>query len=135
MKVKKAFWGVLLISGSLGVSAVEAHDFRSSELSQVRDQWTRTGDDSALPPGVPGVTDDMPGYISEHDAMAVEEALANNGYDPGRIDGMIDSDTQAAIREFQRDNDLAVTGTIDRETQKELRVSRYDSGQRAYPRS
>jgi len=48
---------------------------------------------------------------------------------------MIDSDTQAAIREFQRDNDLAVTGTIDRETQEELRVSRYDSGERAYPRS
>ena len=135
MKVKKAFWGVLLISGSLGVSAAAAHDFRSSELSQVRDQWTRTGDDSALPPGVPGFTDDMPADVSEHDAMAVEEALANNGYDPGRIDGMIDSDTQAAIREFQRDNNLAVTGTIDRETQEELRVSRYDSGERAYPRS
>ena len=135
MKVKKACWGVLLISGSLGVSAAAAHDFRSSELSQARDQWTRTGDDAARPPGVPGVTDDMPGDVSEHDAMAVEEALANNCYDPGRIDGMIDSDTQAAIREFQRDNDLAVTGTIDRETQKELRVSRYDSGERAYPRS
>lgn len=49
----------------------------------------------------------------------MEDALADNGYDPGRIDGIIDSDTRAAIREFQRDRDLAVTGTMDRETEKE----------------
>ena len=54
---------------------------------------------------------------------------------PDGIDGIIDSETRAAIREFQRDRDLAVTGTMDRETEKELRISRYSSGERRYPRS
>ena len=135
MNVRTAFWGALLISGSLGVSAA-AHDSRWSERL-AEDRWTESGDDSALPPGVPGVTDDSQGVVSGQDVIVivVEDALADNGYDPGRIDGIIDSDTRAAIREFQRDRDLAVTGTMDRETEKELRISRYSSGERRYPRS
>ena len=136
MNVRTAFWGALLISGSLGVSAA-AHDSRWSERLDAEDRWTESGDDSALPPGVPGVTDDSQGVVSGQDVIVivVEDALADNGYDPGRIDGIIDSDTRAAIREFQRDRDLAVTGTMDRETEKELRISRYSSGERRYPRS
>jgi hypothetical protein len=134
MNVRTAFWGALLISGSLGVSAA-AHDSRWSERLHAEDRWTESGDDSALPPGVPGVTDDSQGVVSGQGAIVVEDALADNGYDPGRIDGMIDSDTRAAIREFQRDRDLAVTGTMDRETEKELHISRYSSGERGYPRS
>ena len=39
-----------------------------------------------------------------------------NGYDPGRMDGFMDNDTRAAIREFKKDNDLVVTGSIDEKT-------------------
>ena len=134
MNVRTAFWGALLISGSLGVSAA-AHDSSWSERLDAEDRWTESGDDSALPPGVPGVTDDSQGVVSGQGGIVVEDALADNGYDPGRIDGIIDSETRAAIREFQRDRDLAVTGTMDRETEKELRISRYSSGERRYPRS
>jgi peptidoglycan hydrolase-like protein with peptidoglycan-binding domain len=82
---------------------------------------------------VPGVTDEPIGVV-ESEPMAVEHALAANGYDPGRVDGVIDGDTRAAIREFQRDRDLAVTGAIDHDTGEELQMSRY-SGERAYPGS
>jgi hypothetical protein len=134
MNVRTAFWGALLISGSLGVSAA-ADDSRWSERFHAEDRWTESGDDSALPPGVPGVTDDRQGVVSGQGAIVVEDALADNGYDPGRIDGIIDSDTRAAIREFQRDRDLASTGIIDRETEEALRMGRYDSAERGYPRS
>ena len=61
----------------------------------------------------------------------LEEALASKGYDTGRIDGMVDSETRAAIREFQQDNDLAVTGTFDEQTEQQILMSRSD--ERAHP--
>lgn len=126
--MKKAFWGVLLVSGSLGVSTAAAHEVRWSEPSHAEDNWSPVGDDATLPPGVPG---ESFGTASEGNVMALEEALADNGYDPGPIDGMIDSDTRAAIREVQEDHDLAVTGSIDRETEQQLGMSRGESFDRA----
>jgi peptidoglycan hydrolase-like protein with peptidoglycan-binding domain len=46
----------------------------------------------------------------------MEQALSNDGYNPGAINGVIDDQTQAAISEFQADHDLAVTGVVDAET-------------------
>lgn len=44
---------------------------------------------------------------------------------------MIDSDTRVAIREFQKDNDLTVTGSIDHETELQLGMGRNDSIKRS----
>ncbi len=41
---------------------------------------------------------------------AVQQALTSLGYEPGPNDGMADPKTRAAIRAFQADHDLAVTG-------------------------
>ncbi len=38
----------------------------------------------------------------------VQQALKDRGYDPGPVDGVIGSQTRAAIRQFQQDNGLAV---------------------------
>ena len=133
MKVKKAFWGALVISGSLGMGAAAAHDGSLSGSPHVNDEVTRSGDDTVLPPGVPGISDDRVGRTSDQEAMMLEEALASKGYDPGQIDGMIDSETRAAIREFQQDNDLAVTGTFDEQTEQQILMSRSD--ERAYQQS
>jgi peptidoglycan hydrolase-like protein with peptidoglycan-binding domain len=40
----------------------------------------------------------------------IQSGLASLGYDPGPADGRIGPKTQAAIRKFQADNQLAVTG-------------------------
>lgn len=45
---------------------------------------------------------------------AVQSALANQGYYRGRIDGVIGARSRAAIREYQRQNGLPVTGRVDR---------------------
>jgi hypothetical protein len=81
-----------------------------------------SGDDSTLAPRVPGVTEDSSRDMSERKGMQVEESLAGKGYHPGRIDGLIDGDTRAAIKSFQKDRDLAATGIIDPRTGELLGV-------------
>jgi hypothetical protein len=46
-------------------------------------------------------------------AMSVQTKLANDGYYHGQIDGVLSSDSLEAIRQFQVDHGLAVTGKID----------------------
>jgi Putative peptidoglycan binding domain len=44
--------------------------------------------------------------------VLVQEPVARRGYYTGQVDGVIGPQTRSAIREFQRDNGLAVTGRI-----------------------
>jgi hypothetical protein len=59
-------------------------------------------------------------YSAEVD---VQSALADRGYYDGPIDGIIGSGTRRAVRAFQRDNGLPVTGRIDRRLLNALRAS------------
>ena len=52
----------------------------------------------------------------------IEQALQDKGFDPGSVDGVIDTQTQSAISQFQRDNNLPATGTVDEQTAKRLGV-------------
>jgi carboxyl-terminal processing protease len=65
--------------------------------------------------------------LTESDAMRLEEALVQRGYDPGPVDGMIDEKTRAAIQEFQNDHQLAATGIVDQETGELLGVIVFES--------
>jgi hypothetical protein len=46
-------------------------------------------------------------------AMSVQTKLAEQGYYRGQIDGIIGSGSVQAIRQFQSDHGLAITGKID----------------------
>lgn len=50
----------------------------------------------------------------------VQTQLNNNGYYFGPINGSIDSDTQAAIANYQHDRNLPVTATVDQATVESL---------------
>jgi len=52
----------------------------------------------------------------------VQERLHVNGYDIGRIDGVLDERTQGAIAQFQQANALPAGGNMDDETMKALGV-------------
>ena len=52
----------------------------------------------------------------------IEQALQDKGFEPGSVDGVIDTQTQSAISQFQRDNNLPATGMVDEQTAKELGV-------------
>jgi hypothetical protein len=56
--------------------------------------------------------------------VLVQSALARRGYYEGQVDGVIGPGTRSAIREFQRDNGLQVTGRIDSQTVQALRKGR-----------
>ncbi|MEM1432906.1 MAG: peptidoglycan-binding domain-containing protein [Pseudomonadota bacterium] len=51
----------------------------------------------------------------------VQARLNNLGYFCGAIDGVVDTLTENAIREFQREHDLEVTGAADDQTLAALR--------------
>jgi peptidoglycan hydrolase-like protein with peptidoglycan-binding domain len=60
--------------------------------------------------------------VSRNDMKAAEQALQAKGYSPGRLDGMADDAARSAIRSFQKDKGLPITGTIDRRTADDLGV-------------
>ena len=58
--------------------------------------------------------------------MAVQRALKDKGYDPGPIDGKMNSRTQAALKSFQSASNLQATGVLDSESASKLGLR--DSG-------
>jgi carboxyl-terminal processing protease len=54
------------------------------------------------------------------DVKAAEEMLKALGYNPGKVDGFFDQDTEAAVKEFQKKNNLKETGVLQGETTLQL---------------
>jgi len=50
----------------------------------------------------------------------VQKKLKQLGYNPGPLDGIWGSKTQKAVKKFQQDNGLLVTGKLDDETRRQL---------------
>lgn len=57
---------------------------------------------------------------SSAEVKGAEEMLKAAGYNPGKVDGFYDQDTEAAVLKFQKDNKLKATGTIKDETTMKL---------------
>jgi peptidoglycan hydrolase-like protein with peptidoglycan-binding domain len=51
-----------------------------------------------------------------------QQRLKEFGYDPGPINGMVGGHTTEALRRFQTERGLPVTGELDRETARRLRI-------------
>jgi peptidoglycan hydrolase-like protein with peptidoglycan-binding domain len=62
------------------------------------------------------------GSASRSAVSNAQEQLKNDGYYNGRIDGIDGTMTHAAIRKYQRDNNLTVNGRLDRATRNKLGV-------------
>lgn len=60
--------------------------------------------------------------VDEQQTKKVEQALKEKGFEPGRVDGVIDSQTQIALLEFQRDHNLPATGIVDGQTAEQLGI-------------
>lgn len=66
------------------------------------------------------------GAAEKFDAAAyqVQKKLEELGYDPGLADGIWGKKTTEALKRFQRDNGLPVTGQLDARTKAELNVKK-----------
>ena len=60
--------------------------------------------------------------VAMADMRAAQEALKTHGFDPGPVDGRMGPRTSAAISDYQRKNDLPVTGMLDDATMAKLDV-------------
>ena len=54
--------------------------------------------------------------LNELTARVIEQRLDTLGLDPGEVDGRFDNDTRRALRNYQRDRGLGVTGYLSEET-------------------
>jgi hypothetical protein len=59
------------------------------------------------------------------DVYQAQIKLSKLRYQPGRIDGLMGANTTAAIKQFQSNNGLPITGKLDEKTRQELQVE-YD---------
>ncbi len=74
--------------------------------------------DRAQPPSQSGAAQPS---MARSDIREIQSLLAQSGYDPGPIDGLMGQKTRTAIRAFERDNGLSVTGRPSRQLQADLR--------------
>jgi len=61
-----------------------------------------------------------PKKLSKEDIRKLQERLTELGYSPGPVDGMWGKKTEAALKKFQEEHGLSVTGKFDTETTKKL---------------
>ena len=60
--------------------------------------------------------------MGRQNVQQAQEALKNQGYDPGPIDGIMGSQTRQAVRDFQSKNGLRQTGMLNAETKQKLNI-------------
>jgi len=85
-------------------------------------QQTLPGQQGTIPEVIerPGATNPM--IVSGDEVRKAQQALKNKGYDPGKISGTLDTETQQAVRKFQQDNNLLATGILDEKTAAKLGI-------------
>jgi peptidoglycan hydrolase-like protein with peptidoglycan-binding domain len=66
----------------------------------------------------------MPGASAADrgDVKKVQETLRSKGYNPGSVDGVLGPQTRGAISEYQKSENLPVTGHLDAQTAGKLGV-------------
>jgi hypothetical protein len=62
------------------------------------------------------------GTGGQQDIRQAQEALKNQGHDPGPIDGVMGPQTRQALRAFQSSNGLKQTGMLNAETKQKLNI-------------
>jgi peptidoglycan hydrolase-like protein with peptidoglycan-binding domain len=60
--------------------------------------------------------------------LEAQHALKGKGFDPGALDGVYGPKTQAAVREFEKKNDLPVDGLLSLQTLSALGVTNSGAG-------
>ena len=74
-----------------------------------------------------GIMNARPAPDSGDDVREAQQTLLDIGYWPGPIDGILGSRTRAAIRQYQKDENLPVTGRLDADTARKVEEARRTS--------
>src|SRR5262249_60895257 len=107
----------LLAGGAAGAGSLYFQGAKELRLGPGTEMDIETVTPSVRPLGPP--------QIMRYDrslVMDVQRALRDEGYYTGAINGILDWRTRSAISQFQSDNNLVITRTIDRNTANVLGV-------------
>jgi peptidoglycan hydrolase-like protein with peptidoglycan-binding domain len=115
--------GITLASQPIFAQAVPETGQRGGSSSEKGGGTSSQKMDAPAKPDRTGTSD-----ISSDDIMKVKVALKAKGVDPGPITGTMDSKTEQALREFQKANNLPVTGKVDQQTAAKLGVTLSSAG-------
>ncbi|MGH7855237.1 MAG: peptidoglycan-binding domain-containing protein [Candidatus Binatia bacterium] len=114
---RKIVLTAIIIGGTVGLAP-------ALSWSQDAPRGTRQPNPEQSRPGanenVPGTRGGAAQELSTNDMKLVQQRLQEKGYNPGNISGTADDTTRSAIRKFQQDQDIPVTGTIDERTANQL---------------
>jgi peptidoglycan hydrolase-like protein with peptidoglycan-binding domain len=80
---------------------------------------------TAVPPAALTTGPERPAVdrlLTQGQIQVAEAHLQDFGFDPGPIDGIYTTQTQAAVRAYQARYGLPVSGLLDRATRQELRL-------------
>jgi peptidoglycan hydrolase-like protein with peptidoglycan-binding domain len=133
MKGKKSVVGAIILSGAVGLVSGPAWSQEApGETRQPNPNLTRPGRGENDIPGSHGTGTPE---LSKNDMQKVEEALRAKGYQVGKIDGVADDDARKAIRSFQQDSGMPITGMVDQRTADRLGVRLSAKGGRSQERS
>jgi peptidoglycan hydrolase-like protein with peptidoglycan-binding domain len=122
------FMSATLLAGCQTAQSPGASDWASGNVGSTQvESTTPSSSPAAATPGEAAQTDMRPdaaasepaGYVSMS-TVEVQRRLTQLGYHPGPVDGIDGPKTTSALRQFQHDHDLAMTGTVDGETIREL---------------
>jgi membrane-bound lytic murein transglycosylase B len=89
-------------------------EFFALTVGHFADRIAGAGPLRVAPPESPRLTRDR--------IMVLQEKLNELGFDSGEPDGVVGSATRAAVREWQRSNDLVADGHVDAELLRELKL-------------
>jgi lipid-binding SYLF domain-containing protein len=109
----------LLSLMSLVVLLAVAPAFAWAQSQQEGSDWGTNGTERGDRPAGQ-VT--QPGMAHQDEVSKIQTALRDKGFDPGPIDGVMGPRTRSALRQFQRQNNLTVTGQIDAQTRAALEI-------------
>jgi uncharacterized protein YcfJ len=109
----------ILVGGGAGAGSLVVEGEKELRLESGAEMEIRTLSERA------GTVTDLPrsDYTMDRETIReVQTALNERGYDVGTPDGALGSRTRSALRRFQRENNLPITGRVDRNTAEALGV-------------
>lgn len=101
------------------IAETERRRSLEAELAQVRAELEPKSESVTAEAGT-GIYRTPSGF--ELQSTDIQKALKSAGYYQGSVDGKVGPDTREAIRNFQRDNNLAADGVCGRRTWDKLKV-------------
>src|SRR5579862_724790 len=114
-KIGIILFSSFLIFATAPLASAQKNTANKETGKNQQDQQQTYGDNTNQTSQTPGTASE-PAATSVDEVKHVQQSLADLGYNPGDINGVMTADTQQAIRQFQWFNSLPVTGIVDQQT-------------------